>query len=336
MIECRSLNNRRVHIPYTLFKCIADMTAAELAAREYRITVACVDGLGPDINIDERLAAGCMAPRPLSAMSTMKTVVPAFALIASPASNTYIKMSPDPDDQFTGDESALLKTHEPIFRGLNPDAGWPVGWSVATPDPCQRNTMYDLIANADLLIPVPEDENPYSNIIVTLDLLKQSPITQKMVSLIREGHGPLIKFLLESGHGNGVVIIPEKHVGEFEGLEESNFFIRSNAHMLRIMSIISDNWLPDLYPRPTQSKLQRGAAFIPLQSDSVNPLIDNNLKNGWGDPKICQKMTLGDLQTFLLQEKRSVLKIAVRGGDCILGMFNGTSGADGGFGTKYP
>jgi hypothetical protein len=355
MLQTQKLETQkhgRVTLPFKVIKYIASLNEEALKACDYKLTISIVDQLCAKFSDLKRAKAGRGIPGRIFVGDTFANVIPALALIAAPIGTKYLKMAPHPGDGFKGKRNELLNTWTAIFEKLTPSKGWQRGWQSCKPTPVERTKHYTQIGrDSDVIIRTNETAG-WANVTLTLDLNKLSPTAKRLVKHYRsemknqKANGEsqqgtevsasrtsfLMDFLAEAGHGNGVLVVPEKYLEKFKKyIKEDSFnIIHTKSSMNEITETISENWIPDTYPKG-QSILQRASAYIPLSKGSANPLKNLSASSEWTQRKNNQKMSIKNACDYLNKEKRDFLVVVVPDGDAAVLMTNGISGADHGF-----
>lgn len=355
MLETQKLETQkhgRVTLPFKVLKYIASLNKEALEACDYKLTISIVDQLCARFSDLKRAKAARGIPGRIFVGDTFANVIPALSLIAAPSGTNYLKMAPHPGDGFKGKRNELLNTWTDIFENLTPSRGWQKGWQSCKPTPVERTKHYTKIGGDSDVIIRTNETAPWANVTLTLDLRELSPKARELVEQYRremknqKANGEsqqgtevsasrtsfLMDFLAEAGHGNGVLVVPEKHLKKFNKyIKEDSFnIIHTKSSMNEITKTISENWIPDTYPKG-RSILQRASAYIPLSKGSANPLKNLSASSEWKQEKNIQKMSIKKTCAYLNSEWRDFLVVVVPDGDAAVLMTNGISGADHGF-----
>jgi hypothetical protein len=326
--------NGRVVIPLEIIKHIASLYKEALESCNYKLVVSVVDQLCPKFNDRKRKSIGHSSPKRIFLGGSMARAISAIALIAAPFDKSYLKMAPHKGDGFKGNLSKLNNTWNSVISTLLPSGGWPKGWVSCKPIPIERNKHYKTIAKESDITVRTEETTGWANVTFCLDLKKLSPTAKKLVDDYRKNES-LMDFLVEGGHGNPVLVIPQKHLKKFEKHLSKDLFekIKTKSSFSEVIGTISRHWIPDTYPKGDDSILQKAAAYIPLSRSSSNPLRNVGGQKGWKLVKNCQEMQISQVAEYINNEGRAVLIVVVPDGHTAVLMTNGISGADHGIDT---
>lgn len=349
MLDIKALQNVdevRAIIPNELLIWLANTPKGQLPTE---IKIAIIDQLCAYMDPGARYNLNLPAPEEISVGGGFAQIITAMLLIAAPA-GSVMKMSPHPGDGFKGDTEKLLNTWTDIFRGFN-HHGYP-NWSEVEITGIERTEMYNYIGKkAHFIIRTHETEG-WANVVLKLNPRELSKMMKSILEEFKLPDGqtfqqwspvdyskhPLTRgsAMQKYGHGNGLLFVSQ------EALKQLSIDLCDYPHCIKYSTVdqefkkASELWLPDTYPKHTDSPLQNAIGLVGIKHDDL-VLPDQWLMDPSGKTlsreQLQQELTIDQLQMQLKDPRQAYVTVcnAEAGSKAVL-LSNGISGAKGGIG----